>query len=144
MAPDLAVTLIDGHAKQAMIAAEATLLASGTAALEAMLCKSPMVVGYKMKASTYWLAKRLVKTNYISLPNILANDLLVPEMIQEQCEPELLAAKLARYFSTEEQDLRHTAQLKQTFTDLHRAIQQDADKLAAEAVALVLESEARI
>lgn len=144
VAPDLAVTLIDGHAKQAMIAAEATLLASGTAALEAMLCKSPMVVGYKMKASTYWLAKRLVKTNYISLPNILANDLLVPEMIQEQCEPELLAAKLARYFSTEEQDLRHTAQLKQTFTDLHRAIQQDADKLAAEAVVLVLESEARI
>lgn len=144
VAPNLEVILIDGHAKQAMIAAEATLLASGTAALEAMLCKSPMVVGYKMKASTYWLAKRLVKTNYISLPNILANDLLVPEMIQEQCEPELLAAKLAIYFSKEEQDLRHKAQLRQTFTDLHRSIQQDADKLAAEAVVTLLESEARI
>ncbi|OBW91578.1 lipid-A-disaccharide synthase [Gallibacterium genomosp. 3] len=144
VAPNLEVILIDGHAKQAMIVAEATLLASGTAALEAMLCKSPMVVGYKMKASTYWLAKRLVKTNYISLPNILANDLLVPEMIQEQCEPELLAEKLAIYFSKEEQDLRHKAQLQQTFTDLHRSIQQDADKLAAEAVVTLLESEARI
>ncbi|MFC0309159.1 lipid-A-disaccharide synthase [Gallibacterium trehalosifermentans] len=144
VAPDLEMILIDGHAKQAMIAAEATLLASGTAALEAMLCKSPMVVGYKMKASTYWLAKRLVKTNYISLPNILANDLLVPEMIQEQCEPELLAVKLAVYFSTEEADLRHKAQLRQTFTDLHRSIQQDADKLAAEAVVSVLANEANI
>ncbi|MEH8045228.1 lipid-A-disaccharide synthase, partial [Gallibacterium anatis] len=89
-APDLEMILLDGQAKQAMIAAEATLLASGTAALEAMLCKSPMVVGYKMKGSTYWLAKRLVKTDYISLPNILANKMLVPEMIQEQCEPTLL------------------------------------------------------
>ena len=138
-APDLEMILLDGQAKQAMIAAEATLLASGTAALEAMLCKSPMVVGYKMKGSTYWLAKRLVKTNYISLPNILANKMLVPEMIQEQCEPTLLAEKLTIYFSESEQDRRYCAELRQTFTDLHRSIQQDADKLAAEAVSDILE-----
>ncbi|MEH8022774.1 lipid-A-disaccharide synthase [Gallibacterium anatis] len=138
-APDLEMILLNGHAKQAMIAAEATLLASGTAALEAMLCKSPMVVGYKMKGSTYWLAKRLVKTNYISLPNILANKMLVPEMIQEQCEPTLLAEKLTIYFSESEQDRRYCAELRQTFTDLHRSIQQDADKLAAEAVSDILE-----
>lgn len=140
-APELKVILLDGHAKQAMIAAEATLLASGTAALEAMLCKSPMVVGYKMKASTYWLAKRLVKTDYISLPNILANSALVPEMIQDECEPTLLADKLAIYFSHEEADLQHKAKLRQQFTDLHRSIQQDADKLAAEAVISVLTGE---
>ncbi|KGQ38521.1 lipid-A-disaccharide synthase [Gallibacterium genomosp. 1] len=138
-APDLEMILLNGHAKQAMIAAEATLLASGTAALEAMLCKSPMVVGYKMKGSTYWLAKRLVKTNYISLPNILANKMLVPEMIQEQCEPTLLAEKLTIYFSESEQDRRYCVELRQTFTDLHRSIQQDADKLAAEAVSDILE-----
>ena len=63
IAPDLDMHLIDGKARQVMIAAEATLLASGTAALEAMLCKSPMVVGYRMKPFTYFLAKRLVKTN---------------------------------------------------------------------------------
>lgn len=143
-APDLEMILLDGQAKQAMIAAEATLLASGTAALEAMLCKSPMVVGYKMKGSTYWLAKRLVKTDYISLPNILANKMLVPEMIQEQCEPTLLAEKLAIYFSENEQDRRYRAELRQTFTDLHRAIQQDADKLAAEAVSDILEGNVEV
>lgn len=141
---DLEMILLDGQAKQAMIAAEATLLASGTAALEAMLCKSPMVVGYKMKGSTYWLAKRLVKTDYISLPNILANKMLVPEMIQEQCEPTLLAEKLAIYFSENEQDRRYRAELRQTFTDLHRAIQQDADKLAAEAVSDILEGNVEV
>lgn len=143
-APDLEMILLNGHAKQAMIAAEATLLASGTAALEAMLCKSPMVVGYKMKGSTYWLAKRLVKTDYISLPNILANKMLVPEMIQEQCEPTLLAEKLAIYFSENEQDRRYRTELRQTFTDLHRAIQQDADKLAAEAVSDILEGNVEV
>ncbi|ERF79046.1 lipid-A-disaccharide synthase [Gallibacterium anatis] len=143
-APDLEMILLDGQAKQAMIAAEATLLASGTAALEAMLCKSPMVVGYKMRGSTYWLAKRLVKTDYISLPNILANKMLVPEMIQEQCEPTLLAEKLAIYFSENEQDRRYRAELRQTFTDLHRAIQQDADKLAAEAVSDILEGNVEV
>ena len=85
-----------------MIAADATLLASGTAALEAMLCKSPMVVGYRMKPLTYFLAKRLVKTDYISLPNLLANEMLVPEMIQEECTPELLAEKLSVYISDDE------------------------------------------
>ncbi|WP_288234631.1 lipid-A-disaccharide synthase, partial [uncultured Haemophilus sp.] len=68
IAPELDLHILQGQARQTMIAAECTLLASGTAALEAMLCKSPMVVGYKMKPLTYWLAKKLVKTEYISLP----------------------------------------------------------------------------
>lgn len=72
VAPELELNIIQGKARQAMIASECTLLASGTAALEAMLCKSPMVVGYRMKPLTYWLAKKLVKTDYISLPNLLA------------------------------------------------------------------------
>ena len=90
LAPDLDMILLDGNARQAMIAAEVTLLASGTAALECMLCKSPMVVGYRMKPLTYFLAKHLVKTPYISLPNLLADEMLVPEMIQEDCTAEKL------------------------------------------------------
>jgi len=99
VAPELDMILLDGNARAAMIAAEATLLASGTAALEAMLCKSPMVVGYRMKPFTYFLAKRLVKTQYISLPNLLADEMLVPELIQEDCNPTNLAEKLSHYLS---------------------------------------------
>ncbi|MDO9795110.1 lipid-A-disaccharide synthase, partial [Glaesserella parasuis] len=97
VAPELEVITLAGNARAAMMVAEATLLASGTAALEAMLCKSPMVVGYKMKPLTYWLAKRLVKTDYISLPNLLANEPLVPELIQADCSPENLAKHLSLY-----------------------------------------------
>ncbi len=140
VAPDLDVILLDGNARNAMIAADATLLASGTAALEAMLCKSPMVVGYKMKPMTYWLAQRLVKTEYISLPNLLANAALVPELIQDACNPQNLAAHLAPYLAADEQSQKQTAQLKQRFVQLHQAIQCDADAQAAQAVADVLEN----
>ncbi|XWY20871.1 lipid-A-disaccharide synthase [Bisgaard Taxon 45] len=139
VAPDLELILLDGKARQAMIAAEATLLASGTAALEAMLCKSPMVVGYRMKAMTYFLAKRLVKTKYVSLPNLLANEMLVPELIQEECTAEKLAEKLAIYLSQEESALQQRHALIQRFTDLHKLIQCDADKQAAQAVVELLE-----
>ncbi|ATC23020.1 lipid-A-disaccharide synthase [Pasteurella multocida subsp. multocida] len=141
VAPELELILLDGKARQAMIAAEATLLASGTAALEAMLCKSPMVVGYRMKATTYFLAKRLVKTEYVSLPNLLANEMLVPELIQEQCTAENLAEELALYLSQEESALQQRHALIQRFTDLHKLIQCDADKQAAQAVIALLEQE---
>ena len=139
IAPNLDLHLIDGHARQAMIAADATLLASGTAALEAMLCKAPMVVGYRMKPLTYFLAKRLVKTDYISLPNLLANEMLVPEMIQEECTPELLAEKLSVYLSDDESAVKNRHVLIQHFTDLHQKIQCNADKQAAQAVIDLLE-----
>ncbi|MGC7561007.1 lipid-A-disaccharide synthase [Pasteurella sp. PK-2025] len=140
VAPALDMILLEGKARQAMIAAQATLLASGTAALEAMLCKSPMVVGYRMKATTYFLAKRLVKTDYISLPNLLAGDSLVPEMIQAECTPEKLAEKLAFYLSEEESAVQHRHDLVQRFVDLHKMIQCDADKQAAQAVIDLLEA----
>lgn len=141
VAPDLDVKILKGNARQAMIAAEATLLASGTAALEGMLCKSPMVVGYKMKASTYWLAKRLVKTKYISLPNLLADEMLVPELIQDECNPENLAWYLGNYLAEDADHKKQRNELKQRFTELHKLIQCDADTQAAQAVVDVLEAE---
>ncbi|EEX50923.1 lipid-A-disaccharide synthase [Pasteurella dagmatis] len=141
VAPDLDLILLEGKARQAMTVADATLLASGTAALEAMLCKSPMVVGYRMKSTTYFLAKRLVKTDYISLPNLLANEMLVPEMIQEDCTPEKLAEKLSVYLSQDESAVQKRHQLIQRFIDLHKLIQCDADKQAAQAVAHLLEQQ---
>lgn len=139
IAPELELHILQGQARQAMIAAECTLLASGTAALEAMLCKSPMVVGYKMKPLTYWLAKKLVKTEYISLPNLLANAPLVPEMIQEECNPDNLAWSLNHYLSNDVESLKQKNELKHRFTDLHKLIQCDADAQAAQAVVDMLE-----
>jgi lipid-A-disaccharide synthase len=94
VAPDLHVHMLDGLAREAMIASDAALLASGTAALECMLAKCPMVVGYRMKPFTFWLAKRLVKTDYVSLPNLLAGRELVKELLQDECQPQALADAL--------------------------------------------------
>ena len=139
VAPELDIILLDGNARAAMIAAEATLLASGTAALEAMLCKSPMVVGYRMKPFTYFLAKRLVKTKYISLPNLLADEMLVPELIQEDCNPTKLAEKLSLYLSEDKSAVQNRHVLLQRFAELHQMIQCNADQQAAQAVIDLLE-----
>ena len=139
VAPELDMILLDGNARAAMIAAEATLLASGTAALEAMLCKSPMVVGYRMKPFTYFLAKRLVKTKYVSLPNLLADEMLVPELIQEDCNPTKLAEKLSLYLSEDKSTVQNRHVLLQRFAELHQMIQCNADQQAAQAVIDLLE-----
>lgn len=130
VAPELNVHILDGQARDAMMAADATLLASGTAALECMLTKCPMVVGYRMKPFTFWLAKRLVKTPYVSLPNLLAGKEIVKELLQDECQPEQLAAQLLPLLEGGKQ----VDALKQTFLQLHQLIRCDADKQAADAV----------
>ncbi|MCX8964960.1 lipid-A-disaccharide synthase [Erwinia psidii] len=130
VAPDLSIHLLDGKGRQAMIASDVALLASGTAALECMLAKCPMVVGYRMKPFTFWLAKRLIKTAYVSLPNLLAGRELVKELLQEECQPEQLAAALEPLLA--ESEARDA--LLATFTELHHQIRWNADEQAAEAV----------
>lgn len=130
VAPHLPVHLLDGHGREAMVASDAALLASGTAALECMLAKCPMVVGYRMKPFTFWLAERLVKTDYVSLPNLLAGRELVPELLQDDCQPDKLAAALQPLLSGgEKRDA-----LLETFYQLHHQIRWNADEQAAEAV----------
>lgn len=130
VAPDMPVRLLDGQAREAMIASDAALLASGTAALECMLAKCPMVVGYRMKPFTFWLAKRLVKTDYVSLPNLLAGRELVKELLQEECEPQRLAQALTPLL--EESETRH--EMHDIFRQLHQQIRCNADEQAAQAV----------
>lgn len=132
LAPDLDMVLLEGQGREAMIAADAVLLASGTAALEAMLVKKPMVVGYKLKPFSYWLAQRLVKTAYVSLPNLLADQMLVPELIQHECTPDNLVDEVSKLL---EHDNR---ELIATFTRLHQSIRCNADVQAADAVAELL------
>ncbi|MGM3161396.1 lipid-A-disaccharide synthase [Dickeya undicola] len=130
VAPEMDVHLLDGQAREAMIASDATLLASGTAALECMLAKSPMVVGYRMKPFTFWLAKRLVKTPWVSLPNLLAGRELVKELLQDDCTPDKLSAALLPWLAGGDA----AQQLQQVFLHLHEQIRCDADEQAAQAV----------
>ncbi|PVZ85369.1 lipid-A-disaccharide synthase [Serratia sp. S1B] len=130
IAPELNIHLLDGKGREAMIASDAALLASGTAALECMLAKCPMVVGYRMKPSTFWLAERLVKTPYVSLPNLLAGREIVTELLQHDCVPDKLAMALLPLLEESPQ----TEQLKQTFLALHQSIRCGADEQAAQAV----------
>jgi len=130
VAPELTVHLLNGQGGEAMIASNAALLASGTAALECMLAKCPMVVGYRMKPFTFWLAQRLVKTPYVSLPNLLAGQKIVTELLQHDCVPDKLAAALMPLL----EDSSQSKKLKQTFLTLHQSIRCGADEQAAQAV----------
>lgn len=129
-------TLVDGKSREVMTAADAVLLASGTAALECMLLKRPMVVGYKLKALTYHLVTRLFKFNieHFSLPNLLAGKQLVPELLQNDLTPENLAATLKPLLEEDQ------SALKQTFYEMHKSLRLDASKQAALAVSNVIEN----
>ena len=133
--PELAarVRVLDGHAQRAMIASDVVLLASGTAALEGMLCKRPMVVGHRISPTTYRIVTRLglLKSRYVSLPNVLADAPLIPELLQHDCVPEKLAAACLRWFG---QPQTVEALLPQ-FTELHKQLRCDASARAADAVA---------
>ncbi|MDQ2702792.1 MAG: lipid-A-disaccharide synthase [Pseudomonadota bacterium] len=124
--------LLDGHAQQAMIAADVVLLASGTAALEAMLCKRPMVVGHRIANSTYRVVKALglLKSRFVSLPNVLAGEELVPELLQDECTPERLAGAALQWFAQPEA----VAALRPRFRALHETLRRGASARAAEAV----------
>jgi lipid-A-disaccharide synthase len=131
-APDLPVHLIDGQGRDVMAAGEAILLASGTATLEAMLVKRPMVVGYKVKPLTFWIGSKLVKIRTFALPNLLAGRMLVPELIQHDCTPERIVAELEPLLEQDNQPLLDE------FTRLHQLIRCDADKQSADAVLQLL------
>ena len=124
------MTLVDGQSREVMAAADVVLLASGTAALEAMLLKRPMVVAYKLSPITYWLAKRLVKVENVSLPNLLANETLVPELIQHEATPEKLGQAVLNYL----EDSALNDVVNQRFNEIHQALKQDASQQAADAI----------
>lgn len=127
-APELEFKLVDDTARNAITASDAVMLASGTVALECMLIKRPMVVGYKVNAFTAFLARKMLKTKYVSLPNILADQELVKEFLQEECTVDNLAAEVERLLGEEGN------QMVDKFTEMHHWIRKDADKQAAKAV----------
>ena len=130
--------LTDGKAREAMVAADVVLLASGTATLEAMLAKRAMVVGYKVAPLTYRIVKAfgMLKVERYALPNVLAGSDVAPEMMQDDCTPENLAAAVLNQFQHPE----ITGALQSRYRELHEALRQDASARAADAIAGLLRS----
>jgi len=124
-----------GQSQEAMRAAEAVLVNSGTATLEAMLLKRPMVMSYRLGEFTYAIVSRMMKTAYFALPNILAGRQLVPEFIQDAATPEALAEAVLQMFPAAEQ-----AELLSSFHDIHLSLRKGAATEAAKAVLGLAES----
>jgi len=128
--PILPLSLVTGDARAAMGSADVVLLASGTATLEALLLKRPMVVAYKWHWLTHFVISRLVKLNRYALPNILVGEAIVPECIQNDAKASKLGPLVLQNLAPEV-----ARELRNTFTEVHRTLLGDADLRAAEAVA---------
>lgn len=129
------ITLVDGQSREVMSAADVVLLASGTAALEAMLLKKPMVVAYKMAWLSHAIISRMIKVAHISLPNLIAGEALVPELIQDDANAERLSQALLDRLQHPE---RYQA-LVARFHQLHLSLKQDASQTAAATIEQVIE-----
>jgi lipid-A-disaccharide synthase len=134
-AQQLPITLLFGHSHDAMIAADAVLLASGTATLEAALLKRPMVITYKVPALTAAIMRRQRYLPYVGLPNILAGKFVVPELLQEDATPQNLAQALLNLVSSKQA----VAELEGLFGEMHAKLKQDSARKAAQAVLAHLE-----
>ena len=127
---DLPLRLVKGQSQTVMAAADLVMMASGTTTLEAMLLKRPMVVAYRFSALSYWILSRLVKSRFFSLPNLLANEALVPELLQDDVTPERLSEELISYLNNPQK----VQQLQQRFLEIHQDIRRQASQKAADAV----------
>jgi len=131
-APGIEVKLIDGQAQTALIAADVALIASGTATLEAALCKRPMVVVYRLGTLSAWVLRRLnlVKSRFFAQPNLLADRRVVGEYFQEEIVPESIGAELLMWLD----DAERRGALEQEFSRIHAELRRDAGARAARAI----------
>ena len=132
---DFPVQLVEGHAREVMAGSDAVLVASGTATLEAMLLKRPMVVAYKWGAISHAIISPLVKSPYISLPNLLADEELVPEFMQNQATPENIVPAILEQLN----DNENRKKLTQRFNAIHGQLRQNASDEAALALMKLIE-----
>lgn len=128
------VRLLEGQSHAALASCDVTLIASGTATLEAALFKRPMVIGYHMNALTWALMKRMAYQPWVGLPNILAREFLVPELIQERCTPQALADEALRWLD----DPQACERVAQRFHQMHHELRQDTASRATDALAQAL------
>jgi lipid-A-disaccharide synthase len=132
--PAVAVRLIDGCSHEALAACDVTLIASGTATLEAALFKRPMVIAYRMNALSWQMMKRMRLQPWIGLPNILLEDFAVPELLQTDASPDALARETLAWLDAPER----VARLQDRFTTLHHSLRRGTARTATDAIAQVL------
>jgi lipid-A-disaccharide synthase len=130
-----ALTLLAGRSHEALAACDVTLIASGTATLEAALFKRPMVIGYRMNALSWQIMKRQALQPWVGLPNILLREMAVPELLQHDATPARLAASVLDWLDAPDT----MAAVQQKFHALHHQLRRDTATLATDAIAQVLQ-----
>ncbi len=138
--PDAPVSLLSGRAREVLGAVDAALIASGTATLEAALLQCPMVVAYRMPALSWWLMSRLARTPFAALPNILAGEALVPELLQHDAEPGALASALQSLLLSGEASHRQL----QGLAHIHRDLQCNFAETAADALVALAKANSEV
>ena len=131
---DVEITLIDGQSHAAITAANSVLVASGTATLEVALLKRPMVIAYKQTWASWQIMRRMAYQPWVGLPNILAREFLVPELIQDDATPQSLAEAIWQQLHNDQLVQR----LEQRFTEMHYSLLRDSAKLSADAILNVI------
>ncbi len=124
------IELVDGRSHDCLQAADGVLVASGTATLEAALFGKPMVIAYRMPATSYWIMRRMGTLGFVGLPNILAGESLVPELLQDEATPRRLADALLAVLD----DGPRCERLRERFAAMHESLRRDTPRLAAEAI----------
>ncbi len=135
-AADTTLQLIDGRSHTVLAACDLTLIASGTATLEAALFKRPMVIGYRMHALSWQIMKRMRLQPWVGLPNILCREFVVPELLQEDCRAEPLAAAVLTWLD----DPAAAERVAHRFQDLHHQLRRDTAQRATDAIAQILQA----
>jgi lipid-A-disaccharide synthase len=128
------ITVIDGRSHEALAACDVTLIASGTATLEAALFRRPMVIGYRMHPLSHRLMKRMAYQPWVGLPNILCRDFVVPELLQQACTPVALADATLAWLD----DGARAAAVAARFETLHHQLRRDTARCATDAIAQVV------
>ena len=132
--------IVDGQSHTVLAACDVTLIASGTATLEAALFKRPMVIAYRMNRLSWWLKGRLKLQPWVGLPNILCGEFVVPEFLQDAATPTALAAAVIDWLQAAESSPAKISAVQDKFTALHVQLQRDTTQLATDAIEKILAS----
>lgn len=134
-APDTQIQLVDGRSHEALAACDVTLIASGTATLEAALFKRPMVIAYKLHPLSWQIMKRMRYQPWVGLPNILCQDFVVPELLQDDATPKALATAVTGWLDSPAK----ADAVRRRFIELHQLLRRDTARCATDAIAQVVE-----
>lgn len=135
-APEAPLTLLDGQSHEALAACDVTLIASGTATLEAALFKRPMVIAYRLSPLSWQIMKRMGYLPWVGLPNILARDFVVPERLQHEANPSQLAGDVLAWLDAP----ARAEAVQQRFLEMHLSLRQNTARAATDAIAQVIEA----